>query len=383
MGKESTQTGEASPENAAGLGTLAGLMSQLSQDDGGSGQAKGVQKDPQAPGEEPEGTVLEGQEPEAGSQELGDGSQEPEAGSQEPEGDGGKAEGEDGQGDGDGDGGGEGEDEPEGLTPEAQHAFNARIAKEVAKRKGLQEAKEAAIARTKELEAELTELRQSQELAGHDLEHDFAGLHPEVREVRKAEAEALAVQEQARTLLRKLNRAPEEVAQWLTEHKINAGETPEDQQEWLERVHDNAQAKANRLGARRANLEEKVLQSQAQVTQQANAQAEAAYPELKDTTSAMHQEVQSLIRQVPWLRQLPSHKLMVADMIAGREARKKAAMGKSAKAAPMTKTPPKSEPGTPTHKPAPVDNAKARAAAAQKRHLTNPTVDSLTALLNG
>lgn len=187
---------------------------------------------------------------------------------------------------------------PKGLTPEAQVAFDKRVAKEVAKRKDLEDALEEERGRIRELRQELATLKETRATS---LEAGNGNL---------LAAETEADIDQREDYLWRWER-------WCERHPNgHEATTPE------ERSYTAEEIREIRLQVRE---ERERMLPRAREAVRARKQYEpivrAAYPELEDPRSEAGQELARLLRQAPGLRALPDYRLWVGDALAGRKAR--------------------------------------------------------------
>lgn len=266
----------------------------------------------------------------------------------------------------------EAEEPADGLTPEAQHALNKRIGKEVAKRKKLEtdlataeSAREAAETRAAELEQQLAERDNTPSVArGED---PLAGVQTP-QDLERAATNAESVLDWCDEQLSRLRRNPQAVEAQLKKAGVKlAGEdgaedySPESMEEWLERTRKRADK----------TLRVHVPRKQEHIKQSAEFDRKAAevFPWFKDPKSEQYKTAMAVVKTLPEIKRLPHWKITAGVYVLGIEKLKElqAAAAKQAAA-----TPPK-VPNLPGKRkvaprvPAGQEGRELQAAAARKR----------------
>ena len=222
------------------------------------------------------------------------------------EGSGDEGSGDEGSGDeGSGDEGSEDDEGKKKLSPQLQEKIDKRIAKEVGKRKELEEKLSTSEEETGSLKEEVTALRSS---AGAKA----TGAHPlffaeNENEFDKREEKLLKFRAWARK-----NRNGYEGAGTDEDPSYTAEEI----QERLEQLEDERQItlpKARTLFKERQAADERIKK---------------VYPDLLDKNSDEYKAMQSKLARFPGLRLLPDYKLAIGDMLIGESFRTKKGKGK-------------------------------------------------------
>ncbi len=242
-----------------------------------------------------------------------------------------------------------------GLPADIQESVNKRIGKEVKKRKALKE----------EAEAEITELKQKlkdAETRATEGDDKFTPV--------KTEANPFANLETVEDVQKELLRA-EQTLEWAEDHPEGAYlETEGSEQEFT--AEDVKEIRRNAARAIRRQLPEQLGYIQA--VQHLEPQVLEAFPWWKDQSSSEYQGAMAILRQMPDLARFPDYKFVVGDYIKGRALRESSPKAK-AKAKGVKKA--QLQPTSSAEQPAPVNQAAARSASANKAFRETGGVDEL------
>ena len=205
--------------------------------------------------------------------------------------------------------------------------------------KGAQHRIDKLTAKLKATEEELRNLReQRHERKRSDGAQGIKGMIEEAAtpdQLDDLEQNALDTEKWAKTTLRRYRRDPEKVER---EIQNRLGQVPDDPEEWLENLVDEAEFSRSRdIPKRRKALEQVAIARRAAVKE---------FPWLDDPTDERAALVEQAKQSRPWLRTDPEADYMLALALMGRQALE---AQKAQKAKPKSKTPdPTPQPSTPS-----------------------------------
>lgn len=239
-------------------------------------------------------------------------------------------------------------EETEETEEKAESGWQKRLNREVRKTKEAKEALEAERNRVRELETRIAELETAQPAAPTQANVPLADVQS-TDQLQVIADQAEAAMEHADTLLIRLRRNPDSVAEQLKAAKValkdDQGQedySPERMEEFLLGVKRNADRTLRRDVPRRADY----LRAQ-----QANeAKAEELFPFWKDRTSEDYSQAMAVIKTVPAIKALPHWKIAVGVYVEGLKALKarRAGIGKPSA---QPKTVPSKQPSSPPSAP--------------------------------
>lgn len=280
---------------------------------------------------------------------------------------------------------------PEGLTREAQHAFNRVVAKEKARRKEL----EGRIAELQPLADEVERLKAENagllEQASRPAEEECPKLLREAKteaEVQKVETEARTYARWADRMLTRLQFNADTVGDALRKEGVNLGEfTAESMSEYLLRVKENAQEVLDMAPQRRERFSAARQFSEQEKRMTAEAAEHPKLAWLKRKDSPEMKQLNELASYFPEIRRKPNWVAILAAQVEGMKAIRAQTPVKPGAGPGLPAKRPVSGPlARPSSEPAPLPKRQARAAAAFSKLDKSPSegavVDAIASLLN-
>jgi hypothetical protein len=254
----------------------------------------------------------------------------------------------------------------ESLPPEVQASVDRRIGKEVAKTKAEKEAREALENKLRDLEVQLSELRESKPAETVVVKSDMPLAEVgDVRSLHAKKTEAQSLRDQVTDMLESVEDDPEMVEQKLRKAGVVLKDQTGEDDYSVKRMRRELRGLDSNL---RKTIEQHIPQRETFLKSQSEmmAQIQQEVPELKNPTSERSKIFRSILEQIPEIKLNPKWPMFVAGQTLFVEAMAKAKQDAAGKTKPKTANAPKI-PAKPKSSPVPTKAKDAEVLDLKKR----------------